>query len=329
MIGRLLGGTATSILYSAFESWLVFEHHQRGYSEDLLSSIFSSAVLGNSLVAIIAGLVAQQFANTFGFVAPFDVSLVILILLVILLVFTWSENYGDSKADIGASFKSAFRTIREDPKVLCLGLIQSLFEGSMYTFVLEWTPALQPANSSTIPHGYIFAGFMVAVMIGSSIFKLLSKYSKVESFMRPVLLVSAVSLVTPIMYPGNQIVIFAGFLVFEMCVGIFWPALSTMRSKYVPEAARATVMNFFRVPLNLIVVIILTQNLQMATIFKCCATFLLIATACQQWLHRIYLQLPKGPIGGQDEMKQEVDMQPSAEDEKKLLEEKSNIVNNI
>jgi len=62
-----------------------------------------------------------------------------------------------------------------DYKILCLGLIQSLFEGSMYTFVLEWTPALTPANQSpadsdtatssadrsTIPHGYIFAGFMV------------------------------------------------------------------------------------------------------------------------------------------------------------------------
>jgi len=64
-----------------------------------------------------------------------------------------------------------------DHKILCLGLIQSLFEGSMYTFVLEWTPALTPDNlspantgtatdtseRSTIPHGYIFAGFMVSV----------------------------------------------------------------------------------------------------------------------------------------------------------------------
>ena len=33
-----------------------------------------------------------------------------------------------------------------DSKVFCLGLIQSLFEGSMYTFVLEWTPALTPSK---------------------------------------------------------------------------------------------------------------------------------------------------------------------------------------
>lgn len=77
--------------------------------------------------------------------------------------------------------------------MLCLGIIQSLFEGSMYTFVLEWTPALTPSEShhvdtsdqsalvaqttdtsdvdfddvdldghrGAIPHGFIFAAFMV------------------------------------------------------------------------------------------------------------------------------------------------------------------------
>ena len=28
MAGRLLGGIATSILYSAFESWVVYEHNK-------------------------------------------------------------------------------------------------------------------------------------------------------------------------------------------------------------------------------------------------------------------------------------------------------------
>ena len=74
----------------------------------------------------------------------------------------------------------------EDRKIQCLGLVQSLFEGSMYTFVLEWTPALKPAHDDVvhnvyamndtsteeyyeghrgaIPHGHIFATFMVIFM---------------------------------------------------------------------------------------------------------------------------------------------------------------------
>lgn len=80
-------------------------------------------------------------------------------------------------------------SIVPDHRILCLGLIQTLFEGSMYTFVLEWTPALMAterelqlpegtigASDSTgsspdddhrgsIPHGYIFASFMVYILI--------------------------------------------------------------------------------------------------------------------------------------------------------------------
>ncbi|KAJ8301979.1 hypothetical protein KUTeg_020966 [Tegillarca granosa] len=314
MLGRLLGGIATSILYSAFESWMVCEHFKRGYDQDSLGNTFSYAVLGNSLIAIVAGLVAQYFADMFGFVAPFDVSLTVLTLMTIVIVVTWSENYGDKTINIKDSFVKAFSSIKSDPKVLCLGLIQSLFEGSMYIFVLEWTPALEPTepfkdqtvrkllgvtekqttdgHRGSIPHGQIFAAFMVAIMIGSSLFRLLSKYTSVESFMRPVLFIAALSLGTPILFKGNQLIVFSAFLIFETCVGIFWPSLGTMRGKYVPEETRATIMNFFRVPLNLIVVVILNQHIAMKRIFQCCVMFLLLATGFQQWLYSLYKALP-------------------------------------
>lgn len=308
MLGRLLGGMATSILYSAFESWLVYEHNKRGFEPDLLGNIFSLSVLGNSLVAIVAGLVAQKFADLFSFVAPFDVSLATLTMMVIVIIYTWPENYGDRSNNFQQSFAKAMNAIRTDYKILCLGLIQSLFEGSMYVFVLEWTPALSPPKSATaengeeigedghrgeIPHGQIFAAFMVAIMIGSSLFKLLSKYTSVESFMRVVLFVSALALITPVMYPGNQLLVFIGFLVFEVCVGIFWPSLSTMRGKYVPEETRATTMNIFRIPLNCIVVFILLQSLPMSIIFQCCTIFLLIASIIQHWFFKMYETMPK------------------------------------
>ena len=49
-----------------------------------------------------------------------------------------------------------------------LGAMQSLFEGSMYTFVFLWTPALSP-DGEHLPHGMIFACFMVASMAGSAL----------------------------------------------------------------------------------------------------------------------------------------------------------------
>ena len=46
--------------------------------------------------------------------------------------------------------------------------VQALFEGAMYTFVFLWTPALSPKGEQ-IPHGFIFALFMLASMAGSAI----------------------------------------------------------------------------------------------------------------------------------------------------------------
>ena len=37
----------------------------------------------------------------------------------------------------------------------------------------------------------------------------------------------------------NQAFVFIAFLVFEVCVGIFWPSMSTMRGKYVPEESKS------------------------------------------------------------------------------------------
>lgn len=87
-----------------------------------------------------------------------------------------------------------------DEKIALLGAIQSLFEGSMYTFVFLWTPALSP-NDEDIPHGFIFATFMLASMLGSSFAaRLMAQNSpKVESYMQVVFVVSSASLLLPIL----------------------------------------------------------------------------------------------------------------------------------
>jgi len=52
---------------------------------------------------------------------------------------------------------------------------------------------------------------------------------------------------------------YASFNVFELCCGLYFPSIGILRSKFVPEDTRATIMNLFRVPLNLIVVLTLMK----------------------------------------------------------------------
>ena len=77
MIGRLLAGVATSILFSAFESWLVSEQNRRGFESSLISDTFSKAHFGNAIVSIVSGQVAGFVADRFGKVAPFDTLLLL------------------------------------------------------------------------------------------------------------------------------------------------------------------------------------------------------------------------------------------------------------
>ena len=43
MVGRVLGGVATSLLFSVFDAWLVAEHTARGFEPAWLSSTFANA----------------------------------------------------------------------------------------------------------------------------------------------------------------------------------------------------------------------------------------------------------------------------------------------
>lgn len=306
MIGRILGGIATSLLFSAFESWLVAEHFKRGFDPQWLSFTFSKAIfLGNGLVAIISGLFANTLADTLGFgpVSPFDAAACFLAIGMAIIFSTWTENYGDpsENKDLLTQFKGAATAIASDEKIALLGAIQSLFEGSMYTFVFLWTPALSP-NEQDIPHGFIFATFMLSSMLGSSLAsRLLARQTvKAESYMQIVFLVAAGSFLLPLITtfllepstekggsitPGGRLQLL-GFCVFEACVGIFWPSIMKMRSQYIPEESRSTIMNFFRIPLNIFVCVVLynVNAFPITVMFGMCAIFLFMASVLQRRL---------------------------------------------
>ena len=63
MLGRLLGGVATSLLFSVFDAWLIRSHSDADLPKVCLSKSFSWAAFGNSIVAILAGLVANKIAH--------------------------------------------------------------------------------------------------------------------------------------------------------------------------------------------------------------------------------------------------------------------------
>lgn len=306
MIGRLLGGIATSLLFSVFESWLIRAHNDAGVSSYLPKS-FSAAAYGNSIVAILAGLFANYVASTTemapygnddtsmlyfgGFLNPFDLALAALCICGVITALLWDENYGDStsqknnKKPFYEGFKSAFFTTIQSSEILLCGIICALFEGSMYIFVFMWTPSMtdltkaaNPDEEVQLPFGVIFSTFMVSCMAGSSIFSIVMD-TKVKVERIGIIVFSIATCAFACMtLSKSDTVTFLAFLVFEVCCGIYFPMMGTMKSTIVPENKRAAIYNLYRIPLNFIVISSLLVHLSVTQAFALCTIMMMTAS---------------------------------------------------
>lgn len=240
--GRVLGGLSTALLFVSFESWMITEHHKRGFHERLLQDTFSLAHAGNGVVAVLAGIAAQLLKDQYGDIGPFRAAIVVTAIVLIYILTQWPENHGGTTTDTTYSFNSP---------LMWLGVTQALFESAMYTFVFNWVPALNTPYT-----GIVFACFMACVAIGGMLFRLyvVGRRMPTNKFgMRAMLLASASLGVVAWSHTHFGVTLVA-FLVFELCVGANMANQAALRSEHVPKEQHAAVMHIFRVPLNILTV---------------------------------------------------------------------------
>ncbi|PCH34970.1 DUF791-domain-containing protein [Wolfiporia cocos MD-104 SS10] len=292
--GRVMGGISTSILYSAFESWLISASNSLAVPQPDLSSIMGRASLINGFVAAAAGVASNQLVEVTGtFASPFIASGALLLLAWVVIKGSWTENYGSGGGTAATTsdplqlrrLLQAWRIVRAEPSLLIIGLTQTCFEGSMYLFVFNWVPALKEAAGpgSILPLGYIFSSFMVSMMVGSlfytsivSVFSAstqenieggvstsdgpLALHAKLSSL---VCAVSALAFAISIR-SQDEYTRFWAFCTFESCVGMYYPIQGMLRGTLISNEHRATLSSLFRVPLNVFVVVSLLTGVSSA-----------------------------------------------------------------
>merc|ERR1719164_233502 len=190
----------------------------------------------------------------------------------------WSENYGKSDGGGGTNFGKAAYALFEDKKILLCGLICSSFESSMFIFVFNWTPCLMEPKQPVPPFGHIFTGFMIFCLLGTRVYSYLSKTLAVEYIGLVIMLVSTACHLTVYLFTNVQIR-FVAFLVFEACVGLYFPMMGTLKGDIVPEDMRSTIYNIYRLPLNIIVLMPLLMNFSISTTFAVTTSILGVAVA--------------------------------------------------
>lgn len=262
--GRALGGLSTTLLYSVFETWMISEYHRRDLRGNVsLGSIFSTQITLSSIVAIGAGVTGEGIVRYSGTkTAPFMASFVCLALAFVGIQQLWTENYGEVMTEKGFEI-GGLRTILADRRIVALTVTTTLFEGSMYLFVFFWSPALISAHSESrsdapLPFGLIFSCFMCAVMLGSTFFGLLKIDSARHAghLMLSILAMASYGLLIPVLQQAEGVT-FWSFMLFEMCVGLYFPSMSRLKSGIVDDAVRARVYGFMRLPLNIFIAVAL------------------------------------------------------------------------
>merc|ERR1712023_93949 len=92
----------------------------------------------------------------------------------------------------------------------------------------------------------------------------------------------ALALTVPI-FRNDLLSVVLSFVCFEICVGVFFPCAGTLRAKVIPDKFQGSVMNVFRVPLNVLVVTgtKMTDLYPKETCFTVVVSWLLLAAVLQ------------------------------------------------
>jgi len=275
LLGRVLGGISTNLLFSAFESWMTTEHRRKGFPEEWLARTYSDCSIANGSTAVLAGVVAQVLEDLFGHIGPFQ-GAIALTFLAMILVLRWDENYGEesegshAESSLYRQFIDGWKLVANDSKIFRIGLIQALSEGGTYTFVFMWVPTLLGMDPpGGVPTGAVFSSLMMAITIGGVCFqpveqffgtRITSKAKAPEISAVFAYIMASMSMAVPALClccaPAGVCFekVLASFLLIEFCVGLSSPIAGMLRSKYVPDAYQGAIMNIFRLPLNAVVV---------------------------------------------------------------------------
>lgn len=283
LVGRLLAGISAALLHTAFESWMVSHHKANNWSEDLLENTFTQSGQVKGTTAVIAGVVAATAVDIIGPVAPFDVALVVLAISSY-FISRIEENDEKGTENILQSACEGLSFLWKNTTVLALGLSQSFFEAGMFMFVFVWTPSLQAVKYTTdkINFGYVFSSFMVGCILGSTLYGILIARGTTPEVLGFYNFLVALATMVASTLP-NFYTRFFSFVTFEICVGCFWANAMSMRGKYIPGELRTTIMNLFRVPLNIMVVTIMldVKHLSVERVLLCSSGCIALATCCQ------------------------------------------------
>jgi hypothetical protein len=173
-----------------------------------------------------------------------------------------------------------------DKNISTLALTSCFFEGSLFLFIFFKFPALKLCHETSgaaggmsiifsmltmqsltasfvdLPFGLIFAILMCSMMFGSQLYNHIiasSSSTPAKNILIGTLGAASLCFFLPAYVREESITLWC-FCIFEVCCGVYFPAMASLRGKLIEDGSRASVYTILRVPLNAFVVLALSTT---------------------------------------------------------------------
>ena len=261
-LAQIVTGFGSGLINTTFEAWVVSESDREfmGYSKEaerFRRKLFVKANLYDEIISILILIICAVVYSYLGIYAPFVISFTFSLLSLLVIAKNWKENALSKSETIMAQMKGALREFKKG-EVLGIGLIEGIVMACLNMFLFSWTPILKQSTSGGMNPGFIFTSMVLTMIVGTKICKLLIVYLYCDYFISITgcLFLQGIFLILTY-YKDSFLERLIFLCAFDGLIGFYNPVNSVLKSKILVEKYRALLMNLFRVPLNIYVIIVL------------------------------------------------------------------------
>ena len=263
-LAQIVTGFGAGLICTTFEAWVVSESEKEfeGYkkeAERFRKRLFKNSNVLDAAVSIITSGICAVIYSFMGIYAPFWISIALSALAFIVIQILWGENcpLAKSKENTSEQLKEAFNELKK-VNVLCIGLIEGIAMAILNIYLFSWTPILKQSTPGGMNVGFIYTTMVLTMIVGTKSYEVLIVYCNFDYYMSITGCLFIQGSLLFLTYYVNSFLARMIFLaLFNGMTGFYNPLNSIVKSNILVDKYRALLMNLFRIPLNVYVIVVL------------------------------------------------------------------------
>ena len=263
-LAQIVTGFGAGLICTTFEAWVVSESEKefkglKKEAERFRKRLFKNSNVLDAAVSIITSMICAIIYSYMGIYAPFWISIGLSFLAFVVIAKLWDENapLANRRENTWEQFKEASKELKK-VNVLCIGLIEGIAMGILNIYLFSWTPILKQSTPGGMNVGFIYTSMVLTMIVGTKSYEVLIVYCNFDYYMSITgcLFIQGVLLFLTY-YIDNFLARMLFLALFNGLTGFYNPLNSIVKSNILVDEYRALLMNLFRIPLNIYVIIVL------------------------------------------------------------------------